>query len=293
MCVGKAGPKDNTANSVKDIDAELANAKVPEASAPPAPADSTVLPNDGGMAIVAAKMSSVEPPPTVSAQLETVQPEMEPEEESPSGLQGEEQQPDKQEVSQNAEDSTARADEQKPSAEEQVLEQAFYQGPVFTSSSNSLRCCEGGGLSDDGFEVSNKNSYQSAAAFSVEKVVSFTVEVTETREYQTEGMILGFTKTGLDHAIAKVSKDDCEAHDLTDTWCITEKSIKMPTQLKLINWHTREAIKGDKVTLSNSNGDFRIDLNGENVYNLPNVLPREPLTAVIQPRGVHARVRVC
>lgn len=292
ICYGKDGPQDNVRNPSRDvIDPQQFDVKPPEASAPPAPDDGAIFPGDEDMAINEAKMDSAEPTPYV----ETVQPEMEPDDESPSVLPAEELHSNTQEASQKIiDDSPAHTDEKKKMlAGEQVSAQAFYQGPVFSSSSNSLRCCEGGGLSDDGFEISNRNSYQSAAAFTVEKVVSFTVEVTETREYQTEGMILGFTKIDLEEAIAKVSKDDCEAHDLAETWCVTERSIKMPTQLKLIDWQTRAATKGDFVTLSNSNGDFRIDLNGKNVYDLPNVLPREPMTAVIQPRGVHARVRVC
>lgn len=283
--------------------------KLPEASAPPGPelvddagkmssieppparAETTVLEHDGAEALVAAKMRSIEPMTASPAQAETVQPEMEPEEESPSTFKVEEK---VQEASQsNAKDSeqiAAKKEEDRGS--DPTSGQAFYQGLIFSPKSNSLRCCEGGSLSPDGFEISSKNSYQSAAAFSTSKVGSFTVEVVETQEYCSEGMILGFTKVDVDTAISKVSRDDCEAHDLGDTWCVTEKSVKLPTQLILIDWHTREAKKGDKVTIYNANGDFRIDLNGTNVYCLPNVLPREPMTAVIQPRGVHFRVRV-
>jgi len=264
--------------------------KLPEASAPPAPS-SEPLGLSGKMdeeisAAVAAKMSSMEESPM--AQVEIVQPEMEPDEESPDKSGREE--PNAQDTRQEEEDSGPSQEKENKGSDPST--QAFYQGTPFSQESNSLRCCEGGSLSKGGFEIQKMNSYQSAAAFSTSKVASFTVEVTEKKEYFSESMILGFTLVPIDTAINKVSADDCEADDLTDTWCVTEKSVKMPTQLKLIDWNTREVKEGDKVTICNANGDFRIDLNGTNVVCIPDVLPREPLTAMIQPRGVHSKLLV-
>jgi len=170
--------------------------------------------------------------------------------------------------------------------------QALYTGPKLTLQEGCLKVCSGGTLGKDGLTVINETSYQSAAAFTTEKIMSFSLQVKETRQFQAESMILGFTEVPIDEAIEKVSHDDCEAHDLPNSWMLTEKSVKMPTQLKLVDYDSKTPKKGDIVTVKNISGNFVVYLNGSQVLEIKDCLPNQPLTGCIQPRGIHSTVCV-
>eukprot|EP00397_Hematodinium_sp_SG-2012_P050891 GEMP01059358.1.p2 GENE.GEMP01059358.1~~GEMP01059358.1.p2 ORF type:complete len:109 (+),score=14.39 GEMP01059358.1:48-374(+) len=103
-------------------------------------------------------------------------------------------------------------------------EQAFVTVVGCVTQRDGLRCTKGATLSADGLEVSNTTTFSPAIAVSVEPQVSFTVAITECERGHNNGMLLGFTDMDLDVALQKIEEEDCDAFQLSETWCLNEEN---------------------------------------------------------------------